>query len=109
MMTTTLDGCWQGRDNDPHNDVAHEERVWLKELNQAVFSGLEKKLAGRVKVYPVNTPAFLCVTPGDKSHASYVMTERVCLPDAPFEAQVVAAVERPDARQCSRFEHDVSN
>lgn len=62
----------------------------------AVFSGLEKKLARRVKVYPVNTPAFLCVTPGNESHASYVMTERVCLPDAPFEAQVAAAVERLD-------------
>jgi len=96
-MTTLFDQCWQMWDSNPHNDVAQEERAWFKELNQAVFSGLEKNLAGRVKVYPVSTPAFLYVAPGGDRHAACVNTYRLLLPTVPFPEQVVAAIEQLDA------------
>lgn len=100
MVTTTLDGCWQRWDGNPYNEVSQEERTWLKALNQAAFSGLEKKLEGRVKWYPVGTPAFMCHTAAGEAHASYVMTEWVHLPDASFDEQVTAAIERLSTLCC---------
>lgn len=97
MMTTVLDGCWQKWDSNPHNDVAQEERAWFKELNHAVFSGLEKNLAGRVKVYPVSTPAFLYAAPDGDRHAACVNTYRLLLPVVPFPEQVASAIEQLDA------------
>lgn len=97
MMTTVLDGCWQRWDDNPHNDVAQEERAWFKELNQAVFSGLEKNLAGRVKVYPVSTPAFLYAAPGNEQHAACVNTYRVLLSGTSFTEQVDSAIGQLDA------------
>lgn len=95
-MMTVLSECWQRWDDHPHNHVSQEERVWFKELNQTVFSGLEKKLVGRVKVYSVNAPAFLCHTHQGEAHTLCVNTELVHLSRASFDENVLVAIDRLD-------------
>jgi hypothetical protein len=75
------------------------EQAWLNELNQAIFSRLEKNLPAGVKVRSVATPAFLYYTEaaggyGVDAHAGVVRSERIRLTGETFEEHVDSAVDQ---------------
>lgn len=96
----TFNQLWQNWVNGPRrfDPAPPETQVWLNELNQAVFSRLEKNLQGFVKVRTVTSPAFLFYTEaaggyGVDAEAGMVVSRRVTLPEeGTFEEQVNAAI-----------------
>lgn len=78
--------------------VAKKEMVWLNELNQAIFTQVEKRLPRDIKVRVVNLPAFTyyveaCGGYGVENHTVLVSTYNVLIePNDTFEEQVEDAV-----------------
>lgn len=97
-MSNTFQECWKNWVRHPFGQPDTSEHAWINELNQAVFSRLEKILPPNLKVRTVSLPSFICHTEaaggyGVDSHAQRVSSHRIRLPkDASFEERVDAAV-----------------
>jgi len=109
---------WHNWARFPYGKPVETEMTWLNELNQAVFSQLEKRLPSHIQLRLVDTPAFIYYTEdhvidndGPKtlleSHAATVMTARLGMPvpEGPFEKQVelvtellLQLIDTPDTR-----------
>jgi len=97
----TFQECWKNwtkYPNLPRPDAT--EMSWINELNQAVFTRLEKNLPANVKVRTVQTPSFIYYEEaaggyGVESTIGTCFTHRIKLPkDGTFEERVDAAVQQ---------------
>lgn len=94
--------CWKNWTRHPFGQPDTAEHAWINELNQAIFSRLEKILPPNVKVRAVTAPAFLYYTEaaggyGVDTHSGIVSTHRIRLPQGgTFEERVDAAVKQLD-------------
>lgn len=93
---------WEDRVNKPlyGDQYPQSERAWINELNQAIFSRLEKILPTNVKVRTAGTPAFLYYVEapggyGVDARTGVVFTHLIKLPkNGTFEERVDCAVSR---------------
>lgn len=91
--------CWENWIGYAAASFGQDSREWVNELNQAIFSRLQKNLPAHVKVRAVATPAFLYYTEaaggyGVDAQAGVVRTERIRLRGDTFEEQVDSAVHQ---------------
>lgn len=91
--------CWQNWSRYAASNFDAGTQSWVNELNQAIFSRLEKNLPAGVKVRSVATPAFLYYVEaaggyGVDSIAATVSSERIRLVGETFEEKVDSAVHQ---------------
>lgn len=97
-MSNTFQECWRNWVRHPFGQPDTSEHAWINELNQAVFSRLERILEPSVKVRTAPAPRFVCYTEapggyGVDAVTATVETHKVRLPkDATFEERVDSAV-----------------
>jgi len=88
---------WQNWVRFPHGKPTDEEMSWLNELNQAVFAQLEKRLPEDIQVRVATAPVQQYCTRDENGevyhHVATVSTERITIPEGPFEKRVELAVE----------------
>lgn len=88
---------WQNWAKFPHGKPADEEMSWLNELNQAVYSRLEKKLPSHIQLRVAAAPVQKYCTRDENGeifhHVAVMTSERVTVPEGPFEDRVELAVE----------------
>lgn len=93
-------GTWKNLEARTSNGPLKEIVPWLNELNQAVFSRLEKQLAGDVELRVVDGPAFVYYTAaaggyGVDCHSSFVESRRIVLDEnQSFDVQVDSIVSQ---------------
>ncbi len=98
---STFTECWKNFEgNYAAKDIAKEELVWLNELNQAVFTQVEKRLPKSIKVKVAKYPAFTYYVEaaggyGVENHVALISTYNVLLePKDSLEEQVEDAVKQ---------------
>ena len=89
--------CWQNWTRYAAASFDRADQSWVNELNQAIFSRLQKNLPAQVKVRAVASPAFVYYTeaPGGYGvdyHTGTVRSERIRLGGDTFEEWVESAV-----------------
>lgn len=91
--------CWQNWSRYAASNFDAGTQSWVNELNQAIFSRLEKNLPAGVKVCAVQHPAFLYYTEaaggyGVDTHSAVVHSHRIRLRGETFEEKVDSAVHQ---------------
>lgn len=91
--------CWQNWSRYAASNFDVATQAWVNELNQAIFSRLEKNLPAGVKVRSVAAPAFLYYTEaaggyGVDTRSGLVPTHRIRLRGETFEEKVDSAVHQ---------------
>jgi hypothetical protein len=91
--------CWKNWTRHPFGQPNPDEHVWINELNQAIFTKLEKILSTNVMVRAVSTPSFFYRTRNVARkidmQSACVSTYHIKLPkDGSFETRVDVAVNQ---------------
>lgn len=91
--------CWKNWSKYAASSFDLATLAWLNELNQAIFSRLEKNLPADVKVRSVAAPTFLYYTEapggyGVEAHSGVASSERIRLRGDTFEEKVDSAVHQ---------------
>lgn len=96
---------WQNWTRFPGEKPSEEEMTKLNELNQAVFSQLEKRVPGHIQLRAAMAPVTLYCVKNDRpidptwnpdgvdTCSAMMETRRLLIPEGPFEDRVELAVE----------------
>lgn len=84
---------WRNWAKFPYGKPDPEEMTWLNELNQAVFSRLEKKLPEHIQMRVVDVPSFAYQPTEGVLVSAHVESRRMIVPEGPFEKRVELATE----------------